>query len=193
MCSDVLWWRGKRKKRRGGEIEGAEPPPPADGRSRGSAAPHPPRAADAAARGTERSRVGARVLLGAVLSQRERRWTVGLNPTASRARCWLPGRWAVSGWAHRASCGCCLPHSALVGCGPPVCDRKMFFSVLFFRIQFFDDFVQILTNFHTVNSIQNIPTKILCREFKSYRNFSIKFKGYEFLFMFSLHIVKVIA
>jgi hypothetical protein len=45
-------------------MKGAEPPPPADGRSRGSAAPHPPRAVDAAARGTERSRVGARVLLG---------------------------------------------------------------------------------------------------------------------------------
>jgi hypothetical protein len=46
-----------------------------------------------------------------------------------------------------------------VGCGPPVATEKCFFSVLIFRIQFFGDFVQILSNFHTVNSIQNNPTK----------------------------------
>jgi hypothetical protein len=63
---------------------------------------------------------------------------------------------------------------------------------LFFLLQYtvLLFFVQILSKFHIVFSIQIFPTKILFREFKSYRNFSIKFKVNEFLFMFPLQIVK---
>jgi hypothetical protein len=39
---------------------------------------------------------------------------------------------------------------------------------------------RFLSKFHKVFSIQFIPTKILFREFKSYRNFSIKIKVNEF-------------
>jgi hypothetical protein len=52
-------------------------------------------------------------------------------------------------------------------------------------------FAQILGKFHIVFSIQIFPTKILFREFKSYRIFSAKFKVNEFLFMFPLQIVKI--
>jgi hypothetical protein len=59
--------------------------------------------------------------------------------------------------------------------------QKSVFSLLFFpQFTVLLFFAQILGKFHIVFSIQIIPTKNLFREFKSYRNFSIKFKVYEF-------------
>jgi hypothetical protein len=47
-----------------------------------------------------------------------------------------------------------------VGCGPPVATEKSFFSrISFLQNTVFGDFVQSLSNFHTVSSIQNNPTK----------------------------------
>jgi hypothetical protein len=57
---------------------------------------------------------------------------------------------------------------------------KTVFSVIFYRLQFLLFFVQILSKFQIVFSIQIIPTKILFREFRSDRNFSVKYKVNEF-------------
>jgi hypothetical protein len=49
-----------------------------------------------------------------------------------------------------------------VGRGPQKAmgrNRFFLFSVILFTEYSFGDFVQILSNFHTVNSIQNNPTK----------------------------------
>jgi hypothetical protein len=62
------------------------------------------------------------------------------------------------------------------------CDRKeFFFSGIYFTEYSFGDFVQILSNLHTVSSIQNNPTKFCFRKLKSDRNFSVKFKVNEFI------------
>jgi hypothetical protein len=100
------------------------------------------------------------------------------QPAANSAS--ADGPRAVLGWAGQVSGGYKPPHRALASCGPPVATEKSFFSVLFSEHSF-NCFVQFfLSKFHIVFSIRIIPTKILFREFKSYRNFFIKFKVYEF-------------
>jgi hypothetical protein len=71
---------------------------------------------------------------------------------------------------------------AKAGRGPHLATGRYSFSVFLLQNHSFNCFfVQfILSKFHIVFSIQTFPTKILFREFKSYRNFSIKFKVNEF-------------
>jgi hypothetical protein len=96
------------------------------------------------------------------------------------------GRWQSTGPGQRAAGPTSgqnkLPHRALAGCGPPVATEKsFFFSVLFSEYIFYYCFLfSFFSKFHIVFSIQNIPTKILFREFKSYRNFlkSLKFMNF---------------
>jgi hypothetical protein len=64
--------------------------------------------------------------------------------------------------------------------------QKNSFLWNFFTVYSFVVFCSFFfSKFHIVFSIQIIPTKNLFREFKSYRNFSIKFKVYEFYSCFS--------
>jgi hypothetical protein len=71
-------------------------------------------------------------------------------------------------------------HGALTGCGPSAAtENSIFFSVSFYRTILIV-FIQILSKFQIVFSIQIIPMKNLFREFKSNRNISERFKVYEF-------------
>jgi hypothetical protein len=127
--------------------------------------------------GSERGKwgLGFSLPLGAVLSQQERRWTVRLNPTASSARCWLAGRWAVSGWARRASCGWYLPHRGAKRASrlwaADASGQIVFFLLFFPENSFNCFFAQSLSKFLIVFSYSNYSNKNLFREFKSYRNF----------------------
>jgi hypothetical protein len=56
-----------------------------------------------------------------------------------------------------------------------------FSFVFLLHNKIFNSFAQFLSKFQIVFSIQIIPTKNLFREFKSYRNFSKKFKVSEFI------------
>jgi hypothetical protein len=99
------------------------------------------------------------------------------RPAAVGAR--EPGRRAVLGWAGKESGGWCPPHrAARVRSRPWAASGHGPFC--FYRTQFYWFLFSFLSNFDIVFSIQNIPTKILFREFKSYRIFSAKFKVYEF-------------
>jgi hypothetical protein len=98
----------------------------------------------------------------------------------------LAGCWAASGWAageRRLVSAAQGHHARQVGRGPQKAAGQnsfFFFSVIFTEYSF-GDFVQILSNFHTVSSIQNNPTKFCLEKLKSNRNFSVKFKVNEFL------------
>jgi hypothetical protein len=60
--------------------------------------------------------------------------------------------------------------------------QKSVFSLFLLQNTVSIVFVQFLSKFPIVFSIRIIPTKNLFREFKSYRNFSIKFKVNEFFY-----------
>jgi hypothetical protein len=121
-----------------------------------------------------------------------------LNPTASSTRCRPQQAISRMGWARIVSGGVYPLHSApraQSGHGPPKATGRNSFSLLFFyRSQFLLFFVQFLSKFLRVFSIQIIPMKICFREFKSDRNFSVKYKVNEFFnSLFLLQIIKVIA
>jgi hypothetical protein len=82
----------------------------------------------------------------------------------------------AAGFIHRTGQRACT-----VGRGPQKAAGRNYFSVILFTDYSFVVFLfSFLSKFDIVFSIQIIPTKNLFSEFKSYRNFSIKFKVYEF-------------
>jgi hypothetical protein len=109
------------------------------------------------------------------------------HPTAREKRCWRQRALGRNGPGRKrgAADGICrtIRRARIVGRGPQkAAGRKSFFLFLVIFTEYsFGDFVQILSNFHTVSSIQNNPTKFCLEKLKSNRNFSVKFKVNEFL------------
>jgi hypothetical protein len=82
-------------------------------------------------------------------------------------------------------------HARKSGLGPEKTAGKLFFLFIYFLQKLFTDFCSDFEQISNSFLYSNYSNESLFREFKSYRNFSIKIKVNEFLFKFPLHIVKV--
>jgi hypothetical protein len=169
----VVWWRRRRRRAGGTPAAGARPPRAA--------------ARDRTERGEKVSRAGARVqsASGGILSLPIGADSRPISIGRTRAKGSAPGRpRAVLGRAAKASDASYLPRRARRAQNGPWAAKatgQIVLSLLFFStVTVFVDFIQILSKISYSFFYSIFSNEILIRDCKSYRNFSIKFKVYDF-------------